>query len=389
MSWVEIDLDALAENVRSFRTRIGSETAMMAVVKSNAYGHGVELVAPAALEAGASWMGVGNLREALELRALIGERSPILILQHVARGDLAAAVRAGVSLTLYDADALGELEQAARASGREARLHLKLETGTHRQGLDQDELIALARELSRRPGLVFEGLSTHFADIEDTTDHSFALGQIERFRTASELLQQAGLRPRLKHIACSASTILFPATHLDLARVGIGLYGLWPSRETLVSARERALNALVLEPVLSWKTIVAQVKSVPAGGYVGYGRTWRATRPSRIAVLPIGYYEGYDRRLSGRAHVLIRGQHAPVVGRICMNVMMIDVTDVVDVRLGDEVVLIGCSASERVRADDLASWAGTIHYEIVSRLHASLPRIPVRSSGATSRTAAS
>ena len=299
------------------------------------------------------------------------------MLGHVPPEGFEAAAEHGLQLTIYDPEDRPRLEAAAARTGRPLHVHLKLETGTHRQGLPEDTLFELAREIASTRGLELAGLSTHFADIEDTTDHGFASGQIELFERAAARLDAAGLRPRMLHAACSAAAILFPRTHLDVARAGIGLYGLWPSRETLVSARERALAEIDLRPVMTWKTRVAQVKDVPAGGYVGYGRTFRTTRPSRIAVLPLGYYEGYPRSLSGRAHVLVRGCRAPVVGRICMNMTMIDVTDIEGVRAGDEAVLLGRSGDELIRAEDLANWAGTIHYEIVSRVYPSLPRIPV------------
>lgn len=377
IGWIEIDVEAFRANVRAFVSRLGMGSRLAAVVKSNAYGHGVELLAPAALEAGAGLLAVVNLAEGVELRDVVGNETEILVLGHVPHGGFDVAAEKDLQLTIYDPDDLPRLEAAARRVGRPIRVHLKLETGTHRQGLPEDQLFELARAVAARPSLELAGLSTHFADIEDTTDHGFASGQIELFERAAARLEAAGLRPRLLHAACSAAAILFPRTYLDVARAGIGLYGLWPSRETLVSARERSLADFELSPVMTWKTPVAQVKDVPAGGYVGYGRTFRATRPSRIAVLPLGYFEGYPRALSGRAHVLVRGRRAPVVGRICMNMTMIDVTDVPDVRAGDEVVLLGRSGDERIRAEDLANWAGTIHYEIVSRVHPSLPRVPL------------
>jgi alanine racemase len=238
-------------------------------------------------------------------------------------------------------------------------------------------LAALAQRIAADPHVELEGLGTHFADIEDTTDHAFAAGQIQRFGDAAEeVSKSSGLAP-LRHTACSAAAILFAETHLDIVRIGISLYGLWPSTATYVSARERGLGDFHLTPALTWKTVVAQLKDVPEGGFVGYGRTWRASRPSRIAVLPVGYYEGYNRSLSGRAHVLVRGRRAPVVGRICMNMTMVDVTDVRGVAQGDTVVLIGRDGEEELPAAQLGDWAGTIHYEIVSRVHPSLPRVPV------------
>ena len=376
LSWLEIDIGALSENVRAFQGRLGG-AKLAAVVKSEAYGHGVALVAPAALRAGASWLAVWGANEGIPLRALAGAGVPILCLGHTPPQDFHDAIAADLRLTLYDPAAIPALARAARALGTIARVHLKLETGTHRQGLEADEAVKLARAVAAEPGVELEGLSTHYADIEDTTDHAHADAQLARFTDGVERVSAAGRCPPVRHTACSAAAILFPRTHFDMARVGIGLYGLWPSRETLVSARERGLSGFVLAPVMTWKALVAQVKDVPAGGYVGYGRTWRAQRRTRIAVIPVGYFEGYSRALSSRAHVLVRGSRAQVLGRVCMNMFMVDVTDVPGAAAGDVAVLLGRDGDEVVTAEALAGWAGTIHYEITTRVNPQLPRIAV------------
>lgn len=376
VSWVEIDVGALASNVRAFRGRLGT-AGIAAVVKSEAYGHGVELVAPAVLRAGAAWLAVWGANEGIPLRRIVGPDVAILCLGHVPPQDFAAAVEHDLRITLYDPSAVPALGRVARELGRTARVHLKLETGTHRQGLEAEEAMALARAVVGEPGVELEGLSTHFADIEDTTDHGYAESQLARFEEGMRRLQALGVGITVRHTACSAAAILFPTTHFDMARVGIALYGLWPSRETLVSARERGLAGFSLSPVMSWRALVAQVKDVPPGGYVGYGRTWRAQRRTRIAVIPVGYFEGYSRALSGRAHVLLHGRRAPVLGRICMNMFMVDVTDVPGVQAGDVATLLGRDGEEAVTAEALAGWAGTIHYEITTRVNPLLPRVPV------------
>jgi len=376
VTWLEIDVGALADNVRAFQGRLGG-ARLAAVVKSEAYGHGVSLVAPAALRAGASWLAVWGANEGIPLRRMVGPDVPILCLGHTPPQDFADAVAADLRLTLYDPAAVPALARAARARGRTARIHLKLETGTHRQGLEADDAAALARAAAADPSVVVEGVSTHFADIEDTTDHGYAESQLARFTEGVERVAAAGAAPTVRHTACSAAAILFPRTHFDMARVGIGLYGLWPSRETLVSARERGLVGFALRPVMTWKVLVAQVKDVPAGGFVGYGRTWRAQRRTRIAVLPVGYFEGFSRALSSRAHVLVRGHRAPVLGRVCMNMFMVDVTDVPGAATGDVATLLGRDGDEVVSAEALAGWAGTIHYEITTRVNPLLPRIAV------------
>ncbi len=376
VTWLEIDLGALAANVRAFQGRLGG-ARMAAVVKSEAYGHGVAVVAPAALRAGAAWLAVWGANEGIPLRRIVGPDVPILCLGHTPPQDFGAAVESDLRLTLYDPRAIPELGRAARAVGRKARVHVKLETGTHRQGLEVDEAAALVRAVAAERLVEVEGVSTHYADIEDTTDHAYADAQLGRFTDGVEALRAAGATPSVRHTACSAAAILFPRTHFDMARVGIGLYGLWPSRETLVSARERGLAGFSLAPVMAWKALVAQVKDVPPGGYVGYGRTWRAARRTRIAVIPVGYFEGYARALSSRAHVLVRGHRAPVLGRVCMNMFMVDVTDVPGAAAGDVATLLGRDGEETVSAEALAGWAGTIHYEITTRVNPQLPRVPV------------
>jgi alanine racemase len=380
VSWLEIDLGALAANVRAFAGRLGG-SKLAAVVKSEAYGHGVALVAPAAIRAGASWLAVWGANEGVPLRRLVGPEVPILCLGHTPPQDFEDAVAADLRLTLYDPSAIPALARAARAQGRTARVHLKLETGTHRQGIEVEEAVTLARVAAAEKGVTLEGVSTHYADIEDTTDHGYAESQLARFTEGVERVAAAGVRPSVRHTACSAAAILFPRTHFDMARVGIGLYGLWPSRETLVSARERGLSGFALSPVMAWKALLAQVKDVPAGGYVGYGRTWRAQRRTRIGVIPVGYFEGYSRALSSRAHVLVRGQRAPVLGRVCMHLFMVDVTDVPGAAAGDVAVLLGRDGEETVSAEALAAWAGTIHYEITTRVNPLLPRIAVNVPG--------
>ncbi len=374
LNWVEVDARALRRNVSEFRRRLGAGPLLGAVVKSNAYGHGMLEAAAIARAAGADWLCVNNLDEAVRLRDA-GHDGPVLVMGYVRLGDLEEVVARDLRPVVYNLAAVEELERCATRLRRRVRVHLKAETGTNRQGIPEADVPAFARRVRASEWLELEGLTTHFANIEDTTDHSFAEGQIAAFQRISEAVREPGRPVPIRHSACSAATLLFNRTHLDLARIGISLYGLWPSRETYVSCLERGKPSLDLRPVLSWKTRVAQVKDVPEGGYVGYGCAYRATRSSRIAVLPVGYYEGYDRGLSGVAHVLVHGRRAPVRGRVCMNMCMVDVTDVPAVAVEDEVVLLGRQGEERVTAEQIATWCGTISYEIVSRIHPALPRL--------------
>ena len=376
LNWVEVDGAAIRANLAAFRRRIDPGVALGAVVKSNAYGHGMRDVAALAAAGGAEWLCVNHVDEAVALREQ-GHPCPILVMGYTALEALESLVQHGLRPVVYHLETLRRLDALAVAAGRTVPVHLKVETGTHRQGVPEADVLEFAAFVREAQGLTLDGVCTHFADIEDTTDHSYAEQQIGRFARIAESLSGAGMRPPMRHAACSAAALLFTRTHLDLARIGISLYGLWPSKETYVSCLDRGKPALELRPALTWKTRIAQIRDVPAGSFVGYGRTYRTTRSSRIAVLPVGYHEGYDRSLSGVAHVLVEGRRAPICGRVCMNMCMIDVTDIAAVRLEDEVVLLGSQGDERISAEQMAAWSGTISYEVVSRIHPSLPRVVV------------
>lgn len=373
-TWCEVDVARLAQNVRELR-RIARNGALLApVVKANAYGHGLLPAARAFVAGGADWLCIDSLPEAAALREA-GFTLPLLVLGWVPPEALADAVRLDVRLVVYDTDTVEALSAAAVAAGRTLPVHIKLETGNNRQGLLPQGALDLAERVAALPGVTLEGASTHFADIEDTTDHAFATRQLARFHETTGALRAAGHALPLVHCANSAATILWPEAHFGLVRVGIAAYGMWPSTATFITAVTSHRDQVDLRPALTWKTRVAQVKTVAPGETVGYGRTYQVTHPTRLAVLPIGYYDGYDRGLSNAAHALVHGQRAPVRGRVCMNMTMIDVTDVPEARPGDEVVLLGAQGGERVRAEQLAEWTGTINYEVTTRIAAHVPRI--------------
>lgn len=374
LNWVEIDATALRHNLQGFRRTLCPEVALGAVVKSNAYGHGMLETARIASAGGADWFCVNNLDEALELRRA-GHEEKILVMGYVPQDGLPDVVRHGLRPVVYNLETVERLDALGREAGKRVPLHLKIETGTYRQGILERDVPAFAARIRDAAGVTLEGISTHFANIEDTTNHVFAERQFEVFERVTRAFGAAGCAPSMRHSACSAAALLFDRTHLDLARLGIAMYGIWPSKETYLSCIERGKTTIDLRPVLTWKTRVAQVKEIEEGVLVGYGCTWKASRPSRLAVLPVGYAEGYDRGLSGVAHVLVRGRRAPIRGRICMNICLADVTDIPGVGLEDEVVLLGAQENETVSAEQLALWAGTISYEIVARIHPGLPRI--------------
>ncbi|MCK6619328.1 MAG: alanine racemase [Calditrichaceae bacterium] len=375
-TWVEISESAYAHNLKFFRNIIGPGPELSVVVKANAYGHGWQAIAGLAVKHGADSFSVHSLEEALKLRKA-GFPQDILIMGPVPGPLLEAVAAENFRLVAFNRETILRLQEAAAGLQKTARVHLKLETGTHRQGISREELGGFLRALQESPAVQLEGVYTHFANIEDTTSHDYAFQQIRRFEEMSAAICQAGFPALKQHSACTAAALLFRQTHLDMVRLGIGQYGLWPSRETLVSYKIKYDNDVekILRPVLAWKTRITQLKDLKAGDTIGYGRTYKTTRNSRIAVLPVGYSDGYDRGLSNQGYVLIRGKHAPVRGRVCMNLLMVDVTDIPEAQLEDEAVLLGRQGEEEISAEQLAGMCGTINYEIVSRINREIPRV--------------
>jgi alanine racemase len=374
-TWVEINANSLAGNIDALRGLLKPGTRFCAVVKANAYGHGLREAALIAGRCGVDAFAVDAIDDAILLRELFPS-ALVLTLGYVLSEGIPEAVRRGIDLTVYDADTVARVEQAAASFAKTANVHVKIETGTSRQGVLPEHLNELLDAIRRSPHVALNGVSTHFANIEDAENASYAQHQFGRFLEAKRRIHEAGFAPEHVHCACSAAMILYPETRGTLVRAGISMYGLWSSPITEDAARRAAIK-LSLTPVLSWKTRVAQVKSLPSGTPVGYGLTEVLQRNSRIAVVPVGYWDGYPRGLSSIGEVLIGSTRCKVLGRICMNMMMVDVSEVPRIAPEDEVVLIGKQGEAEVTAAELASRAQTIHYELVTRINTALPRLVV------------
>ncbi|MBI4260468.1 MAG: alanine racemase [Actinobacteria bacterium] len=352
----EVDLEAIRHNVRALKP---DGVELMAVVKADGYGHGAVPVARAALQAGATWLGVALVEEGLALRDS-GVDAPVLVLSEFPPGSEKDALEAGLTPSLYTERGLAAL---AGAAGRDVGVHVKVDTGMHRVGLwPPEEALAFADRVVDA-GLRLEGLWTHFARSDE--DAAVTTGQLERFLTVADALGRAGHRPRYRHAANSAATIRLPAAHLDLVRVGIALYGL--------GAAPGLAEEAGLRPALSWRSEVSMARRLPAGESVSYGHRYRLERDAWVATVPVGYADGYSRRLSGRAEVLLGGRRRPVAGTVTMDQILVDCGDD-RVEEGQEVVLIGRQGEEEIRADDLAAWSGTIPYEIVTGIGGRVPR---------------
>ena len=374
-TWVEISERALSHNISSLKGLLEKDARFCAVIKANAYGHGLLEVAQIAGRSGVDTFAVDQIDDALLLRKSFPS-ALILVLGYTLFDRFEEAIQNDIHITLYDREGIEHAEKIARGLAKTCKIHLKIETGTYRQGVTLDDVDDIARIISRCGGVTVAGASTHFANIEDSANPQFATLQFSKFQEAIEILQRHGLEPELLHCACSAAIILYPQTHLSMIRAGISMYGLWSSELVQTTVRNLSVSC-DLQPVLKWKTRVAQIKSLSMGTPVGYGLTEVLKRSGRIAVLPVGYYDGYDRKLSSKAEVLIKGYRCKVVGRVCMNMMMVDVSHVPQIQKEDEVVLLGTDGRHRITADELAKKAETINYEVVSRINPTLPRIVV------------
>ena len=358
--WAEIDLDALAHNVRALKGQAGA-AALAAVVKANAYGHGAVAVAQASLGAGADRLAVICVDEGEQLRRA-GIQAPILVMGHTPVSDAERIVDLRLTPTVNSREMGLALAARAEIAGIVQPVHIKVDTGLNRYGLPPQEVVALAEALRGMAPLAVEGIYTHFAS-SDEGDKTFTLEQYRAFMAAADRLPWISVR----HVSNTATLLDRPEMSLDMVRPGVGIYGLYPSPQV---SRD-----LKLRPVLSLKSRLARLTRLSPGDSVSYGRTWRANRPSLIGLVMCGYGDGLPRVLSNRGSMLVRERRAPIVGRVCMDMCMVDATDIPEVTEGDEVVIIGSQGDLGISADDLAETCGTISYEILCGISQRVPRL--------------
>ena len=362
-SQAAINLAAIKQNIAFIREGLPVNTSVMAVVKANGYGHGLLAVANAALDAGAAYLAVADVYEGSELRQR-GITAPILVMGGMLPSLAHVTVENGMTQTVYSAEMVAALQTACSVHNRKVKIHIKIETGMNRLGVRPGaELDALLQAVERAPDVELEGLFSHFS-VSEIEDKSFTLAQYERFQQAVEQCHGRGHQPML-HISNSGAILDCPFATLDMVRLGIAMYGLYPDGKTEGE----------LQPAMEWRTNVVQVKTVHPGDTVSYGRAWTADEERTIATLPVGYADGYRRVFGNRACVLIHGRRAPVVGRVCMDHCMVDVTGIEGVAVGDEAVLIGRQGEENISAEELATHAGTISYEILTTIGERVKRV--------------
>ncbi len=360
LTWAEIDLDAIAANLAAFSEHVGPDTIIMAVVKANAYGHGAIPIARVSLESGAEWLAVNRAIEGVELRQA-DITAPILVLGYLPPSQAEMVVQYHLTPTVTNLPTARALS-AALPPGETLPVHIKIDTGMGRLGLLPDEVTSFSRQIARLTNLIIEGMYTHFA-VADEEDKSYTWQQFNTFMKCLESLKQI-VTPPILHVANSAAMLTLPEMHLNMVRVGIAMYGLRPAAEIP--------PPLPLQPALSLKSHLGRVRTLPANSSISYGRTFITPRAMPVGLVPVGYGDGYHRLISNRGAVLVNGVRAPIVGRVCMDQFVVDLSAVPNPRENDEVVLIGRQGEECITADEVASWAETINYEVTTSL---LPRV--------------
>ena len=360
-----IDLNALSWNFRQIRSKVGPNIKILSMVKANGYGHGATAIAKALAAEGSDAFGVATAEEAIELRQA-GIGTPILVLAGAYPDQVDQFFDNSLTPVIHASASLEELDAIVHRRKKALNVHLKIDTGMGRIGLLAAEVDSWLQKIKTLKALKIEGVFSHFSHAE-SVEGKYTQEQLRLFQSVVERLRADGIPPSLVHLANSAATITLPAAYFDMVRPGLMLYGIYPSA-TMASQ-------ICLKPVLSWKTRILQLKKVPAGSSISYGQTFVTKRESLIATLPLGYADGYPRLLSNCGEVLVSGKRAPVVGRVCMDLTMIDVTDIEKIQPGDEVVLLGRQGDAEISADEMAAWANTISYEILTSISNRVPRI--------------
>lgn len=383
---VEISQQAIIHNLKLFREIIGPKvgsryitTLLMPIIKSNAYGHGFDLMAKLCAQKGADWLGVVNVEEALRIRKL-GIKLPVLVLSYYSDNEIEAAIKNNIDLVVYDLEQVKKISKYQKS--KPANVQIKIDTGTSRLGIKPNEALDFILKVAKFPNINIRGIFTHYADSESVSS-DFMNQQTYILSDLALKLEKRGIKIPQIHAACSAGALRNKDSHLTMIRLGISLYGLWPSEE-IKNYIQRIHPKYKLKPALTWKTKIIQIKQIEQNETIGYNKTFWAKKKMKIAVIPVGYNEGFPRLLSnpspigkkyGRGEVLIRGQRAPVVGRVCMNLTMIDISKIPGARVGDEVMIIGKQGPEEITSEEIAQKCGTINYEIVTRINSAIPRI--------------
>lgn len=364
-NWVEIDLDVIADNCRQIKKWIGEKTELMAVIKGNAYGHGAVMVAKTALENGATRLAAARVDEGIQVRKA-GVEAPIFVLGYVPAEEMEAVVQWRITSPIMHWHTAKALSDISSSQGVVTPVHVKVDTGMGRFGLLPDEVVDFVKRLITLPSIRLEGLYTQFA-VADEADKTYTYQQFEIYKGVLKDLEQAGISIPIHHVCNSPATLNFPEMHLDMVRCGTAIYGHYPSPVTNQS--------VPLRPAMSLKSRVGRIRTLPAGSSISYGRAYTTTRPTTVALVPIGFGDGLSRKLSNKGSVLIRGRRAPIVGRVCMDQCIVDVSAIPDVQQDDEVVLFGRQNGAEITAEEIASLMDSINYVVMAAISARVPRV--------------
>jgi alanine racemase len=375
-SYIELDIDALQTNLRFIRSLLKPDVKYSMVVKSNAYGHGIEDLLQH-IEAGSvTHFSVFSIEEAMRVKKVMGPGSEIMIMGWMDNDHIDWAIENDVSFFVFSHDRLQAAVEKAIAIGKPAILHLELETGLHRTGFSEDQLDVAAKTINaNRQHLVIEGFCTHYAGAESYINYERVMAQYKTFNALSAKLKDYNIVPKYKHTACSAALFNFPDSIMNMVRVGISSYGFWPNAETKIRyLQANNINTDPLERILTWKSKIMSINNVAEGCYISYGDSFLTNRPSKVATVPVGYANGYNRTLSNSGHVLVGGKRASVIGVVNMNMMVIDVTDIENINVGDEVVLVGRQGEKEITVGSFSDMNNSMNYELLTRLPDSIPR---------------
>ncbi len=375
-SYIEIDKSALRSNLDFIDNLLGDGEEYYSVVKGNAYGHGITVMGPLLQELGQNNFAVFGKHEAEELLNVLSAPAEIMIMGWIDDKDIGWAIKNDISFYVFD---MGRVQISCRIAadlGKKARIHIELETGMHRTGFEEGEFPQLINYIKQnKDQLVIEGICTHYAGAESIVNHYRIKNQIKRFNQYVQTFAEANIRYKRLHTACSAAVLNFPETRMDMARIGILQYGFWPNKETFVQNFDPSTGLKdPLRRVISWKSSVMTLKYLDPGEFAGYGDSFMAERPTKLAVVPVGYAHGYTRSLSNTGRVLIKGQRMGVVGKVNMNMMLVDVTNIPNVQRGDEVVLIGKQGNVTISVSSFGDMSKLLNYELLTRLPQEIPR---------------
>lgn len=379
-SYIEISKSAYKHNLNYLKRIIGENVRFSSVVKGNAYGHGIDKIIPLAEENGVKHFSVFSASEAIEVYNVANPISDIMIMGYIDNFQLEWAIGKGIEFYVFDIERLEKAIILSKKIGKPARIHIEVETGFNRTGFEYEKVAALAKLIkANAKHIIVEGICTHYAGAESISNHYRVINQISNYRKFIRYFIRQGIRPNFRHTAGSAATLTYPQTIMDMVRVGIAQYGYWPTQETYIyQFKKNRANDSDLKPVITWKSKIMTIKEVDPGEFVGYGTSYMANKKIKVAIIPVGYANGFSRSLSNTGRVLIRGKRLPVIGTVTMNTMSINVSDIPNVQAGDEVVLIGKQKHLSISVASFSEMSDQLNYQLLARLPDNIPRKVVR-----------